>query len=260
MVRYLPIFACVLLLATPAAEAQIYTWTDANGVVHLADHRPGSQVAAKPAPRLTASAPGAPTRGPLTSTTAQAAPRPVAYRADGPAGTRFSNTFNPFIDRYAHAYSVSPDLVRAVIQVESGFNPFARSVEGAVGLMQLMPDTAVEMGVKDRLDPEDNIRGGVAYLRQLLNRYGDDVRLALAAYNAGPGAVDRHGTVPPYRETRQYVTDVTRRSGDTASRTGSPARAAQVVYKTVEIKDGRPVPLYSNTRPSKGPYEIVVYR
>lgn len=105
----------------------------------------------------------------------------------------------------ARRHNLDPDLVLALVQVESAFRPDAISPKGAQGLTQLMPATARELGVKDAMDPEQNLDGGARYLRQLLTRYGGDVKRALAAYNAGPGAVDRHQGVPPFRETRQYV-------------------------------------------------------
>jgi soluble lytic murein transglycosylase-like protein len=261
MLRYLPIVACALALAAPAAEAQkIYAWTDSHGTMVLSDRPPETRTndaSRRPVPAAYA----APRRAPAKPVSL-ATITPAAYRATRPIETKFYNIYDRFIDRYATTYGVSVDLVRAVIQVESAFNPFARSSEGAVGLMQLMPDTAIEMGVRNRLDPEDNIRGGVAYLRQLLNRYGNDVPLALAAYNAGPAAVDRHGAVPPYRETQQYVANVTRRSGDApaVSRPQPPAGASRVVYKTVQVQDGHPVTRYSNSKPSAGPYEIIPFR
>lgn len=108
------------------------------------------------------------------------------------------------IDRFAAHHGLDPTLVRAVIQVESGFNRHAHSNKGAMGLMQLMPETARELRVSDPWDPEQNVRGGTAYLRRMLDRFGE-VELALAAYNAGPEAVVRHSGVPPYAETREYV-------------------------------------------------------
>ena len=116
-----------------------------------------------------------------------------------------STSFDRIIERYADQYSVDPILVRAVIQVESDFHPNCLSNKGARGLMQLMPETAQRYGVKDIFDPEENIRGGVAYLADLLEMFSNDLPRALAAYNAGEGAVTRHGGIPPYNETMTYV-------------------------------------------------------
>jgi hypothetical protein len=111
----------------------------------------------------------------------------------------------------ARRHNLDPALVQAVVAVESGFRPDAVSPKGAQGLMQLMPATARYLGVKDSLDPVDNLDGGTRYLRGLLARYNGDVRRALAAYNAGEGAVARHGGVPPYPETLAYVRRVLER-------------------------------------------------
>ena len=112
---------------------------------------------------------------------------------------------NSLVRRTASQLDVEPELIHAVIRQESGYDPYAVSHKGAKGLMQLMPATAKRFGVKDVFDPAENVQGGVKYLRQLLDRYDGDRRLALAAYNAGEGAVDRFGGVPPYRETQDYV-------------------------------------------------------
>jgi transglycosylase-like protein with SLT domain len=111
----------------------------------------------------------------------------------------------------ARRHSLDPDLVRAVVAVESGFRPDAVSPKGAQGLMQLMPYTARALGVKDSFDPAANLDGGTRYLRALIARYDGDVTRALAAYNAGEGAVARHGGVPPYPETVAYVRKVLER-------------------------------------------------
>ena len=110
----------------------------------------------------------------------------------------------PLIDRHAEGQQLDPRLVRALIQVESGYNVLALSRAGAMGLMQLMPATATSLAVSDPYDPEQNLRGGTVYLRRMIDRFGS-VELALAAYNAGPEAVARHAGIPPYRETRDYV-------------------------------------------------------
>ena len=110
-----------------------------------------------------------------------------------------------WLNRWAPAYGLDPALVLAVIATESAFDPGARSPKNAQGLMQLIPATAERFGVEDVWDPVQNMRGGMVYLRWLMDRFEGDVRLALAAYNAGEGAVEKYGGIPPYRETREYV-------------------------------------------------------
>lgn len=105
----------------------------------------------------------------------------------------------------SNRHSVDPALVKAIIMAESNYNPTAISEKGAVGLMQLMPQTAVALGVEDSFDPEHNINGGVKYLKQLLNHFKGDLELAVAAYNAGIGTVVRYQGIPPYKATRYYV-------------------------------------------------------
>lgn len=139
------------------------------------------------------------------------APAPV--RQAGPPATRPGTgvrrtgaEFAGHIEDAARAYGLEPALIRAVISAESGHNPYARSRAGALGLMQLMPDTAIRYGVTNRLDPVQNIHGGARYLRDLLRMFNNDLHLAIAAYNAGEEAVMRHGRrIPPFRETINYV-------------------------------------------------------
>jgi len=133
--------------------------------------------------------------------------RPV-FRERGGNSSSFSlppSYFDKIIRSAARRHNVDPDLIRAVIKAESNFDSRALSRKGAQGLMQLMPGTAREQNVTDVYDPGENINAGVRHLRTLLDHYRDDVRLSLAAYNAGSNAVERYGGVPPFRETREYV-------------------------------------------------------
>jgi soluble lytic murein transglycosylase-like protein len=222
----------VCLGAAVPARAQIYSWRDANGNLVLSNTRPG------------ASAPTVPS---------YTVPKADSVRATRSAVASRARAFDDLISEHSRNQGVRADLVRAVMQVESGFNPYARSPKGAMGLMQLMPATAKLYGVQDAFNPNENVRAGVAYLRGLLDRYQNDEELALAAYNAGPGAVDKHGqTVPPYRETQSYVAQINRIA----------ARPIEVrenaLYKvTGRTADGREVTLYTDKKPSTGTFQVV---
>lgn len=115
---------------------------------------------------------------------------------------------NQLIDKYSQRHGIDSDFVRAVVKQESGFNEKATSRCGAMGLMQLMPSTANSLGVTNAYDAEQNIEGGTKYLKGLLDRFGNNKELALAAYNAGPNAVKKYGGIPPYQETQGYVKNV----------------------------------------------------
>ena len=157
-------------------------------------------------------------------------------------------SYKVLAEKTAKRYALDPDLVKAVIEIESGWNPRAVSSRGAIGLMQLMPDTAMDMGVRNPYDPEQNIEGGVKYLKRLVDRFGD-IKLALAAYNAGPSVVKRYGSVPPYTETLLYVQDILFQFN---SDNGRPLKSSQQnnrkrnehIYKVV-LKNGHT--LYTNT-------------
>ncbi|MBI3696303.1 MAG: lytic transglycosylase domain-containing protein [Acidobacteria bacterium] len=144
-------------------------------------------------------------------TPAKPEPRLAYNVASGPS-------FDRLIEQVALHYQIHPSFVHAVIKAESNYNPRAISSKGALGLMQLMPYTARRFGVANVFNPVENLEGGVRYLRYLLDYYGGNARLSLAAYNAGEGAVDRFGGVPPYLETMRYVrrvNDLYRRSRET---------------------------------------------
>lgn len=150
----------------------------------------------------------------------------------------------------ADRYGVPERLVLAVIRTESGFNPWAVSPKGARGLMQLMPQTANVLGVRNVFDPAENIDGGVRHLRALMERFGHDLRLALAAYNAGEGAVTHHRGVPPYAETQDYVQKVLALFNGSAP-AESVTAAAQAPAPTYRLVTGDGTVVYTNVEPRR---------
>jgi len=170
------VWACALAallpaLVCPPVGAEVKTRVRADGTLEIFNDGPGAS---------------------LANRTLRLRPVPRAEWSD-------------WIHEHADRHGVDARLVQAIVQVESGYNHRARSRTGAVGLMQLMPGTARGLQVGDRYDAEQNIRGGVAYLRQMIDLFPGRLELAIAAYNAGPNAVQRHGGIPPYAETRDYV-------------------------------------------------------
>jgi soluble lytic murein transglycosylase-like protein len=154
----------------------------------------------------------------ITNTPSRQDVKPVPRLRGGPVErsvTLPATPYDPYIEMVARENGVDPTLVKAVALVESGFNPKARSSKGAQGLMQLMPTTAASLGVSNIHDPYQNLNAGARYLRELLDQYQGNVTLALAAYNAGSGAVDRYGGVPAYAETQDYVRKVQKHMGRT---------------------------------------------
>jgi len=152
------------------------------------------------------------------------------------------------IDAAAARHNVDPSLVRAVVKVESNFNPHAVSRKGAVGLMQLMPSTARQLNVVDPYDPQQNVDGGVRHLKQLLENFNGNVPLTLAAYNAGEGAVNRSNGIPPYRETKNYVKQITELYWNGTSETGR--RWFAPTYRSAPIRMSRDASghlVFSNT-------------
>jgi soluble lytic murein transglycosylase-like protein len=214
----------IMLVVVPrlmsAASAQTLRLVDEDGVLHLTN------------------VPGDPRYRGLVSGSGTAARRlRLSARAPGRYALEIWET--------ARQYNVDPVLVEAVVATESGSDPAAISPKGAGGLMQLMPRTASALGVVDRFDPRESIRGGVRHLRYLLERYHGSVVLALAAYNAGERAVDAHRGIPPYPETQQYVQRVLQRAGPADS-----LASAEALYRHLGRDD---VVTYSNLPPRPRP-------
>ncbi len=194
---HLCLAAALLVAAGPAsARPKLYQWVDKDGVTHLDDNPPpqGVQARVRPVSRP---------------------PAKPGKKAPALDWWERSNDAPPDeIDKAAATYNIPAELIRAVIAVESAGDASARSNKGAIGLMQLIPDTAKKMYVEDAVDPRQNIQGGTRYLRTLANQFNGDMMLVLAAYNAGPEAVRKFNGVPPFEETRAYVRKVMQRYND----------------------------------------------
>jgi soluble lytic murein transglycosylase-like protein len=192
MLRRLLALCLVAGLSCPprTSRADIYTYTDEDGVVHFTNVPPRGRRGVRVAVRTREADPSD-------------APRAEVPERDS-SPERY-HRFDAFITEAAALYRLPEAFLRAVIRVESDFHPGAVSRVGAEGLMQLMPGTAGRMGVTDSFDPRQNILGGARYLRILANTFDGDLILTIAAYNAGEGAVMRHGGIPPYEETQRYV-------------------------------------------------------
>ncbi len=189
--------AALLIFPLGQASADIYQYVDDAGVIHFSNMDTGAgkksrKVKKEPNLRKNTEA---------RSAIAQASNGSSSMPDPSPA----PQTYTDIINRACNRHGVDPALVHAIVRVESGFNPYALSRKGAMGLMQLMPQTAVDMNVTNIFNPHENIDGGVKYLRYLIDRYEGNLALALAAYNSGETAVKKWGTVPPFPETQNYV-------------------------------------------------------
>ena len=179
-------FISLFLLANSGICGEIYSYVDSNGVWHFTN---------------------CPTSSAFTKL--QISKEKIIIKDKGKSKEKKNIgsdlEIKKAIDQIARNIQIDPDLIKAIIMAESGGNPFAISPKGALGLMQLMPETANELSVSNPFDPEENIRGGTKYLSWLLKTYNGDLLSALAAYNAGPGTVKKFGGIPPYPETINYI-------------------------------------------------------
>lgn len=188
-IAFLVVLLMSLFVVIPPADADIYRYVDASGRVHFTD---------------------TPTHG-----------RYDMYMKENVPVKASNRSYLDIIRRHATSYHLEEALVKAVIKVESDYQPQIVSRKGAQGLMQLIPETAKDLNVSNPFDPYENIRGGSEYLRMMLDLFNNDVELALAAYNSGPSTVKRYGGIPPYDETQNYVKkvkrylDYYRQAGDT---------------------------------------------
>jgi hypothetical protein len=213
------------LFFAPVASADIYKYTDDQGVICYTDTPSGQK-----ADRIHKDKPETPS----------GQKQPVQYNSGVNAN---ASEYHNIIHEKASLYDLDPSLIKAVIKTESNWNSRAVSRKGAMGLMQLMPATAIDMNVQNPYDPEENIEGGTKYLRYLLERFNGDLTLALAAYNAGPKTVEKFGYVPPITETKHYVSKVlSLYNGQTilpsaTSESGKSKKKYEPIYKVL-LDDG----------------------
>lgn len=222
LVRLLTMIAC--MVAMTESNAEIYTWTDKNGIKHFSNHQKGKRAVKRSTPSARGGGGGDIWKRVGRDGTTHYSNRPMGkgavlvYRGQRGSPARRAATssnlarnialYTPLIEKAARQFKLDANLVHAVVRAESAYNANAESKKGAVGLMQLMPGTAKRYGVGDRTDPAQNLTGGVSYLRDLLLQFSN-MALALAAYNAGENAVIRYGNkIPPYPETQNYVQKV----------------------------------------------------
>ena len=214
--RYGLISCCFILLISTTVYADIFKYVDDNGVLCYTDAPLN-----KKASRVIKNAPA---------------------QENQVTENNYKKDYHSIIHDKATVYDIDPSLIKAVIETESNWNSRAISKKGAMGLMQLMPATASELDVNNPFDPEENIEGGTKYLKYLIGRFKGDLTLALAAYNAGPKAVEKFGIVPPITETRQYVSKVlSKYNGKTFLSTENDSskkkEKPEKIYKII-LKDG----------------------
>jgi soluble lytic murein transglycosylase-like protein len=188
------LLSLALLFIAAAAHADIYKFVDANGVIHL------------------------------TNTPREGYTKVINESTEQPG-----ENFDSIILQKSKKYDIEPSIIRALINAESNWDVYAVSDKGAIGLMQLMPATALDLEIRNPFDPEQNIEGGTRYLRMLLDRFDGNMEMAVAAYNAGPTAVEKSGGVPSFSETRKFVRDVIVSSGKKSDDSGT--RIHKITYR-----------------------------